>query len=425
MKKKVIIAAVILVGLVLLIYGIYSFSGGNDNGKFQLAEISRGDLVTTISSSGTLSPVTTVDVGTQVSGTLARIFVDFNDVVKKGQLLAVLDTVMLKASLIDADAGVQRSEALLEQAQLDYNRNKPLYEKNLISEAEFLPYQINLKTQRANLKSAQASYQRAERNLKYAVICSPIAGTVIQRNVEEGQTVAASFSTPTLFKIAEDLSQMEILADVDESDIGLIKEGQQVRFDVQAYPDRKFEGTVKQKRLQPTVVSNVVTYTVVVSAINKDYLLLPGMTATVDFIIDEKKDALLVPNTALRFQAPENMLQQARAEAEKYFAGLPDSVKAKRAGGGMGAGQGARGQGSTERPQMGGNFKMIWYIDENGKPAADRVVLGQTDGTNTEIVRSRKLQAGTKVIIALASDQKNQKTTTTTAPMGPMGRPPF
>jgi HlyD family secretion protein len=420
MKKKVIIAAVVLAGLILLIYGIYNFSGGNGNNKFQLAEISRGDLVTTISSSGTLSPVTTVDVGTQVSGTLARIYVDFNDVVKKGQLLAVLDTVMLKASLVDADAGVQRSEALLEQAQLDYNRNKSLYEENLISEAEFLPFQINLKTQKANLKSAQATYQRAERNLKYAVICSPIAGTVIQRNVEEGQTVAASFSTPTLFKIAGDLSQMEILADVDESDIGLIKEGQAVRFDVQAYSDRKFEGTVKQKRLQPTVVSNVVTYTVVVSALNKDYLLLPGMTATVDFIIDEKKAALLVPNIALRFQAPEDMLKKARAEAEKYFATLPDSVKAKRS-----AGAAIQDQGGMERPPTAGNFKMIWYIDENGKPAADRVMLGQTDGTNTEIVRSRKLQTGIKVIVALASQQQNQKTTTTTGPMGPMGRPPF
>jgi HlyD family secretion protein len=169
----------------------------------------------------------------------------------------------------------------------------------------------------------------------------------------------------------------------------------------------------------------VVTYTVVVSAINKDYLLLPGMTATVDFIIDEKKDALLVPNTALRFQAPEDMLQKARAEAEKFFAALPDSVKARRAGGGMGAGPGAQGQGGTERPQMAGNFKMIWYIDENGKPVADRVVLGQTDGTNTEIVRSRKLQAGMKVIIALAGEEQNRKTTTTSGPMGPVGRPPF
>jgi HlyD family secretion protein len=424
MKKRVIIGVVILCSLVLLIYAIYNFSGANQNDKFQLAEISRGNLVTTISSSGTLSPVTTVDVGTQVSGTIARIFVDFNDVVKKGQLLAVLDTVMLKASVLDAQAGVERAEAALEEAQLDFNRNLKLFEDNLISEAEFLPLRINLKTQQANLKSAQATYQRAERNLKYAVITSPIFGTVIQRNVEEGQTVAASFSTPTLFKIAEDLSQMEILADVDESDIGMIKEGQTVRFDVQAYSDRKFEGTVQQKRLQPTVVSNVVTYTVVVNAVNKDYLLLPGMTATVDFIIEERKDVLLVPNTALRFQASEDMVKKLRTETQKQFAVLPDSLRMKRRG--AGAGPGAQDQPGMERSSLAGNFKLIWYMDENGKPAADRVILGQTDGSNTEIVRSRHLQPGTKVIIALAGQEGNRNNPTTSRPpMGPVGRPPF
>ena len=423
MKKKVLIGAIVLFGLVLLAYAIYNFDSNQQDNKFQLAELSRGDLVTTISSSGTLSPVTTVDVGTQVSGTIARLYVDFNDVVKEGQLLAVLDTVMLKASVMDAEAGRDRAEALLEQAKLDFARNEPLFEKNLISEAEFLPYRINLKTQQAALKSAQASLKRAGQNLKYAVIRSPISGTVIQRNVEAGQTVAASFSTPTLFRIAEDLSQMEILADVDESDIGLIKEGQLVRFDVQAYADRKFEGIVKQKRLQPTVVSNVVTYTVVIGAVNKDYLLLPGMTATVDFIIDDKKDALLVPNTALRFQPSEEMLKKFRAEAEKRFDTMPDSVRAKRQA--MMAGSATEGPGGLERQQAGGNFKLIWFLDENGEPTADRVVLGQTDGTNTEIVRSRHLQAGMKVIVALANKKETRTTSTTPGPMGPMGRPPF
>jgi HlyD family secretion protein len=423
MKKKLIIGAIILFGLVLLVYAFYNFDSSEQDSKFQLAELSRGDLVTTISSSGTLSPVTTVDVGTQVSGIIAQIYVDFNDVVKKGQLLAVLDTVMLKASVLDAEAGRDRAEALLEQAKLDFSRNEPLFQKNLISEAEFLPYRINLKTQQAAIKSAQAALQRAVQNLKYAVIRSPISGTVIQRNVEAGQTVAASFSTPTLFIIAEDLSQMEILADVDESDIGLIKEGQAVRFDVQAYPDKKFEGTVRQKRLEPTVVSNVVTYTVVVNAVNKDYLLLPGMTATVDFIIDEKKDALLVPNTALRFQPPQDMLDKYRAEAEKRFASLPDSVRAKR--GGMVGGQGPGSQNGSDRKQMAGNFKLIWYLDDKDKPTADRVVLGQTDGTNTEIVRSRQLKEGMKIIIGFANQQAGQTASSSAQPMRPMGRQPF
>lgn len=402
MKKKMIfgafgIAALAVIGGVLLNSG-----RGSARGQFQFAEITRGDLESTISSSGALSPVTTVQVGTQVSGTIDRIYADFNDQVKKGQLVAVLDTLLLKVAVLDARAALERTEAQLEEALANYNRNKQLFEDQLISEAEFLPFQIALKIQQAALKSAQAALQRAERNLQYAYIYSPINGTVIQRNVEAGQTVAASLSAPTLFEIAEDLSKMEILAEVDESDIGLIKEGQPVRFDVQAYPDKQFQGTVRQIRLKPETVSNVVIYTVVVNAANDENLLLPGMTATIDFVIEQKKDVLLIPNAALRFQASEKMLAEFRERRQKELAALPDSVREQRTGQ-MGGGRGsANRQGGNNRPAS--DFKQVWYLDDSGQPAMEPVRIGMSDGTNTEILRSRNLKEGTKVIISASQE---------------------
>jgi HlyD family secretion protein len=403
MKKKVLISIIAVAILLILVRVIYSKFAGNGDIQYQFGETTRGSLETTISSSGILSPVTTVEVGTQVSGTIASLFVDFNDQVKKGQLLAVLDTVLLKASVLDAQATVEKAEAQLEEAQADYERNKPLYEKEMLSEAEFLPYSINLKTQKANQKIVHASLQRAERNLKYAVIRAPISGTVTLRNVEEGQTVAASFSTPTLFKIAEDLAQMEILADVDESDIGQIKEGQSVRFDVQAYPDKIFTGMVKQIRLEPKTVSNVVTYTVVIRASNEEKILLPGMTATVDFITEQKNNVLLVPNTALRFQPNEKTITEFRKARQKEYDALPDSTREKRSAQ-------MRNTASTEERQTGSGSSgfqkakdsgQVWYLDQNGKLAMDIVRTGMSDGTRTEIVRSRNVKEGMKVITGI------------------------
>ncbi len=402
MKKKMIFGGFGIVALAV-IGGILLNSGrGSTEGQYQFAEITRGDLESTISSSGALSPVTTVQVGTQVSGTIDRIYADFNDRVKKGQLVAVLDTLLLKVAVLDARAALERAEAQLEEALANYNRNKQLFEDKLISDAEFLPFQITLKIQQAALKSARAVLQRAERNLQYAYIYSPINGTVIQRNVEAGQTVAASLSAPTLFEIAEDLSKMEILAEVDESDIGLIKIGQPVRFDVQAYPDKTFRGTVRQIRLKPQTISNVVTYTVVVNADNEENLLLPGMTATIDFVIEQKQDVLLIPNAALRFQAPEKMLAEFRERRQKELAALPDSLKERRMGRmGGGSGFGNR-QGRSGRSAS--DFKQVWYLGEDGQPAMEPVRIGMSDGTNTEILRSRNLQEGMKVIISASQE---------------------
>lgn len=412
MKKKIFYWSILIIILLVVAPLVYNALSDNNDTKYQFADITRGNMENTISSSGVLSPVTTVEVGTQVSGTIARLYADFNDHVKKGQLLAVLDTVLLKAAVLDAQANMQKTEAQLEQARMDYNRNKELYDKQLISDAELLPFSTNLKTQQANLKSAQASLTRAERNLKYAVIRSPISGIVTLRNVEAGQTVAASFSTPTLFKIAGDLSKMEILADVDESDIGSIKDGQQVRFTVQAYPDKIFTGKVKQVRLEPTTEQNVVTYTVVVRADNEDNLLLPGMTATVDFITQEKKDVLMVPNAALRFQPDEQTLAQFRERRQKERSAIPDSSKTGHRGGFGQQGFGRMNQNgappnSWQRPKDMGR---VWYLDKDGNLAIAIIHTGMNDGTQTEIVSSRNLKNGMHVITGIQTLADNTNT---------------
>jgi HlyD family secretion protein len=259
-----------------------------------------------------------------------------------------------------------------------------------------LPFKIALKTQQASLKSAEVNLQRAERNLKYAVIRSPISGIVIQRSVEAGQTVAASLQAPTLFIIAGNLSQMQIDAQVDESDIGQIKEGQQVRFTVSAYPTQKFNGVVRQIRLQPEVVSNVVNYTVVIDAANDQNLLLPGMTATVDFIIEQKNDALLVPNTALRFQPSQEEIEKFMKRKKEELASLPDSLKGQRPRQ-LGTGGMVNPQ-SDRNDQISNDMKQVWYIDDHGKLAMEPIKTGITDGSKTEIIRSRHLKEGMKLI---------------------------
>lgn len=397
MKKSVFLIG-ILIALFAAGWFIYRATARNGEAKYQFGEVIRGDMESTISCSGTLSPVTTVEVGTQVSSIIAHIYADFNDQVKKGQLLAVLDTVLLRATVMDAQAVVEKAEAQLQQAQADYERNRTLFERELISDADFLPYRINLKMQEANLKSAQAALIRAERNLKYAEIYAPISGIITARNVEEGQTVAASLSTPTLFVIAEDLSKMEILANVDESDIGQVKEGQAARFDVQAYPNKTFTGTVKQIRLQPQTISNVVTYTVVVSASNNEGLLLPGMTATVDFITHKAQNALLIPNAALRFQPDEKTI----AEFRRRNAPGPDSTR-----------EGRSPSETPRRRSMSGaesnHDGRVWYLDPKGKLQMETIATGLSDGTRTEIVRTKNLQEGMKVIIGMESSGPNQK----------------
>jgi len=403
MKKKFLIYGIAAV--IIILTGYYFLSGNEDTGeKFSFAEITRGDLNVVITSSGTLEAMSTVEVGTQVSGRIAKLFVDFNSEVYKGQLLAILDTITLAANVRDVQANLEKAKAQYNQTAAVHARNKALYEKSYISELEFIESQTNVESALASLKSAESALERAKTNLGYAFIYAPIAGKIINRSVEQGQTVAASLSAPTLFTIAEDLSSMRILASVDESDIGQIKVGQKVKFTVQTYTDKTFDGEVTQIRLNPTVVSNVVNYIVVVKADNSDKLLLPGMTATVDFYVDSREDVLLVPNIALRFQPTEAMMEEFRKNMEKERANLPDSVKNRFQGQGGGQfGQGIFGGGSNTGRRR--NMNRVWYLDENGKLKMSPVFLGLTDGKNTEIIRGRNIKEGMKIISGIVEDE--------------------
>ncbi|MBN2720969.1 MAG: efflux RND transporter periplasmic adaptor subunit [Proteobacteria bacterium] len=305
--KITVILAGILFLAVLAVRIVPAFLEGKEAGEggqeFRTGLVARGTFEKTISSTGTLTAVGNVDVGTQVSGTVSKVFVDYNDKVSTGQVLAVLDQSSINAAVNVSEAAVQMREAEMEKAEAEYNRYRPLYEAGHLSEEEFFAYRTTLKTAAASLKQAEAELETNRINLGHTVIRSPIDGTVIERSVDAGQTVAASLSSPTLFIIAKDLSSMEIEASVDENDIGLISQGQKVNFTVLAFPEEMFHGTVSTIRLNPEVVSNVVNYTVIVNVDGTKDLLLPGMTATVDFIVSRIENALLVPSGALRISS--------------------------------------------------------------------------------------------------------------------------
>ena len=272
--------------------------------------VEKGEIQTTITATGTIEPVTSVTVGTQVSGIVSKLYVDYNSVVKKGQIIAELDKTNLISELNAQKANLQSAQSSLEYQQNNYNRYANLYEKGLVSADEFESARLSFQQAREQVATARESVQRAQTNLGYATITSPIDGVVLSKSVEEGQTVAASFNTPELFTIAQDLTNMRVIADIDEADIGGVQEGQRVTFTVDAFPDDHFEGAVTQVRQQATTSSNVVTYEVVISAPNKDLKLKPGLTANVTIYTMEKNDILAVPTKALRFTPNEALLEK-------------------------------------------------------------------------------------------------------------------
>lgn len=297
------------------------------NIEYTYTALHKGDIEASVSSTGTLEAINTVDVGTQISGTIARIYVDFNDKVRAGQLLAEMDMKMLQTALQSARANLAVSQANLNQVEDLHKRNKPLFEKDVISEQEFNTSKFALEQATSTREAARANLTNALVNIGYAKITSPINGIIIEKSVDEGQTVAASFSTPTMFIIAEDLSKMEILADVDESDIGYIKDSMKVRFTIQTYPDATFFGKVSQIRLQPIEINNVVNYQVVIDVDNKNGMLIPGMTASIEFITQTAKNVWLINNSALRFRPDQTMLEKIKPVLEqKAIQTLPDSL---------------------------------------------------------------------------------------------------
>ena len=272
------------------------------------AEAAKQDIVNSVTATGTIEPVTSVDVGTQVSGVISKLYVDYNSVVKAGEVIAELDRTNLMSELSSAQASLKSAQSELDYQKTNYERYKALYDKGLISANDFEQARLSYVQAQQKTQQQKESVKKAQTNLGYATITSPIDGVVLSKEVEEGQTVASSFSTPTLFKIARDLTDMRVIADVDEADIGDVKEGQRVTFTVDAFPDDTFEGQVTQVRQEATTESNVVTYEVVISAPNDDLKLKPGLTANVVILTMEAKDVLAVPSKALRFTPREAML---------------------------------------------------------------------------------------------------------------------
>lgn len=288
-----LLAIVLLVGGWFLVFG---FGGGAKKGEFVTVPITRGDLSQTVTATGEIMPVNTVNVGSQVSGTIDEIYVDYNSTVKKGDMLLTIDPSVLQSSVDEAQASLTSAESQLAYKKAEYERNKTLYDDGFISRAEMEQSQTEYEQAEQNVKKLQYSYDRAVTNLGYATITSPVDGTVISRKVDKGQTVAASFQTPDLFEIAEDLTKMQIETAVSEADIGLIKSGMAVTFTVDAYPIDTFKGFVRQVRLSPTTTSNVVVYTVVIDVDNQDLRLMPGMTAFVTIIVNASEGAWKAQN---------------------------------------------------------------------------------------------------------------------------------
>ena len=287
--------------LAAIVLGISALFGGGTQKVEPLAtmEITRGEMRQVVTATGEIQPLNTVSVGSQVSGTIEKLYVDFNSKVKKGDVLLEIEPSVLQASVDEAKASLVSAQSQRNYAKSEYQRNKTLYNEGFISRAEMEQSQTTYEQAEQSVKRMQSQYDRAVTNLGYATITSPVDGTVIAREVDVGQTVAASFQTPNLFKIAEDLSQMQIETSVSEADIGVIKEGQAVTFTVDAYPNQTFDGTVRQIRLSPTTTSNVVVYTVVIDVDNSDLRLMPGMTAFVTIVVTEKHDVFKVQNAAL------------------------------------------------------------------------------------------------------------------------------
>jgi HlyD family secretion protein len=387
MKKTII--AIGLVVVVAVVFGSIRRSGGHEAINYRLVTIEQGDIESLVSATGTLDAVTTVQVGTQVSGIINEICVDFNDPVKQDQVIARIDTTLLASAVAGANAQLARSHAELKQAEREYQRISALLAEGLVSDSEFNTAQYGLDVAKANVQAAEVDLGRARLNLQYATITSPIDGTVVSRSVEVGQTVQSSFSAPELFLIAGDLAQMQILVSVDESDVGQIAKDQVARFTVQAYPDDTFEGTVRQMRLQSATTENVVNYTAVVDVANPDGRLLPGMTATVDFLVETAADVLYVANASLRY----------RPDQETMTAAFERMRETRRA---------AAGENNSSRPILNNsgtppdNRGMLWVIDDSGELAVVPVLTGISDGSNT-VVTGRELAAGLQIVAGVSS----------------------
>jgi len=390
--------AILLLSVAIIAAGFVTyriFFGTVTEQQYRIQALENGDISQTVSANGTINPVTLVSVGTQVSGTVKKLYVDFNSKVKKGQILLELDDALLSAQQKQSLANLQNAQASLELATVNEERMRNLFAQEYVSRQELDTAVQAKKSAEAQLNLAQATVERDRANLAYTVIRSPVSGVVVDREVDVGQTVAASLQTPTLFKIAQDLSRMQIDANFAEADIGSILVGQPVHFTVDAFPNRSFVGEVKVVRLNPTTQQNVVTYDVVINVDNPEKILLPGMTAYVSITVAERKDVLLVPNAALRFKP-------ADADLVK-----PDANQANDVITSAGPRPGASGAKTPGEKRDG--FSGRVYLLDKGKLKPVNVSLGITDNRNTEIVVG-EIKAGDQVAVGDAQAAGNSRT---------------
>ena len=373
MKRKIIIGVVAAAAVAVCC--ILAFCGkGKHEISYETAVVDEGNISNSVTATGTIEPVTSVDVGTQVSGIVANIYVDYNSVVKKGQVIAELDKTNLVSQVNTAKASLNNAQSQLTYQRANYNRYSTLYKKGLVSADEYETALLAYRQAQDEVKQRRESLLQAQTNLGYATITSPVDGVVLSREVEEGQTVAASFETPTLFTIAQDLTDMRVIADVDEADIGEVREGERVTFTVDAYPDDTFNGTVTQVRQEGNTEDNVVTFEVVISAPNKDLKLKPGLTANVTIYTLDKQNVMSVPNKALRFTPTKELIGDAQVK----------DCKGK---------------------------NKVWTFSNNVF-TAHPVTVGISDGVNTELLGGVK--KGTRVVTEIKVDQGK-------AGMPPMG----
>lgn len=394
----IVVFAVVIIGA----GGFFLFTNGSAaDVNYRFEKVSRGDIQVVVTATGTVSADTTVQVGTQVSGTITKLYVDFNSKVKKNQIVALIDTTFLASAVEDADANLQKAKAQTNQSKRAFERTKALMAKSLAAQSDYDLALMTYESNAAAQKQAQSELDRAMINLRYATIRTPIDGVVISRAVDVGQTVAASFSAPVLFTIANDLTKMQVQADVDEADIGKVQVGQDVNFTVDAYAEQTFHGTVSQIRLAPVTVQNVVNYTVIIDVPNPDLKLMPGMTATVTILVAKREGILKVPTIALRFQPPQELIELRNDSASV----ADDSARAERRRQFMQAG--GPGGGSV-RPNAVPT--RLWVLTKDKKLSPIYVRPGMADGTFTEIVKG-KVDDGQEVVVGILSQKPNSSAT--------------
>jgi HlyD family secretion protein len=380
--------------------GFYIYSQNNSKNKVNLETVnpSLGDIVQTITATGRLQPIDQVDVGTEVSGTVSKIFTDFNQQVKKGEVLLEIDPLKAKVRVEQTKAAYRSAANEMVYQKKNYERTKELFQKHSVAATEFETAEYRYKNAQNSLVNARSNLEQAELDLANCTIKSPIDGIVLSRAVEEGQTVAASLSAPTLFTLARDLTQMEVKADVDEADVGQVRTSQRVEFSVDAFPGEKFTGVVREVRLSPNILSNVVTYTVIINAENPNQKLLPGMTANCDIVVQEAVQVLTIPMRALQFKPNESTPgyspPSAEAETKQRRQGGPGEQGRQ---GGQGGGGGQKKQNRQAREDRG----RVWVLGSDGLLSSKGIMLGITDGSKIHVTEG--LEKSSTVVVGQSS----------------------